>query len=100
MNCARFGIGLQKAMRHSQAEKMEVMRLAEGSDLPVVGTLEKIRFNRSRFCERSLRYRIDVDDGVAANPFSPETVLESNPGAGKKTKDGDHGCQTIARSGR
>ena len=36
-------------MRYSQAEKMEIIRLVEDSDLPVKRTLEELEVPRSSF---------------------------------------------------
>ena len=38
-------------MRYSQAEKMEIIRMVEGSDLSVVRTLRELDVNRSSFYE-------------------------------------------------
>ena len=38
-------------MRYSQAEKMEIIRMVEGSDLSVVRTLGELDVNRSSFYE-------------------------------------------------
>jgi putative transposase len=38
-------------MRHTQAEKMEIIRLVEESELPVKRTLQELDVNRSSFYE-------------------------------------------------
>jgi transposase InsO family protein len=55
-------------MRYSQAEKMEIIRMVEGSDLPVKRTLEELQVNRSSFYEWYRRYRNDGYDGLAVKP--------------------------------
>ena len=58
-------------MRYSQAEKMEIIRMVEGSDLPVKRTLEELRVNRSSFCEWYRRHRDDGYDSLAVKPPHP-----------------------------
>ena len=43
-------------MRHTAAEKYEVIRLVEGSDLPVRQTLRELQVNRSTFYAWYRRY--------------------------------------------
>ena len=43
-------------MRHTAAEKYEVIRLVEGSDLPVRQTLRELQVNRSTFYVWYRRY--------------------------------------------
>jgi putative transposase len=52
-------------MRHTQAEKMEIIRLVEESELPVERTLQELDVNRSSFYEWYDRYRRDGYDGLA-----------------------------------
>jgi putative transposase len=58
-------------MRYSQAEKMEIIRMVEGSDLPVKRTLEELKVHRSSFYESYRRYREGGYDGLAAKPPHP-----------------------------
>ena len=53
-------------MRYSQAEKMEIIRMVEGSDLSVVRTLRELDVNRSSFYEWYRRYRQEGYDGLAS----------------------------------
>ncbi len=48
-------------MRYTKAEKLEIIRLVEGSDLPVKKTLEQLQVSRSSFYRW---YRIYVDYGA------------------------------------
>jgi putative transposase len=48
-------------MRYTKAEKLEIIRLVEGSDLPVKKTLEQLQISRSSFYRW---YRAYVDHGA------------------------------------
>ena len=52
-------------MRHSQAEKMEVIRIVEDSELSVRRTLRELGINRSTFYGWYKRYLEDGYDGLA-----------------------------------
>ena len=52
-------------MRYSQAEKMEVIRIVEGSGLGVKATLRELGINRSTFYDWYRRYLDDGYDGLA-----------------------------------
>ena len=52
-------------MRYSQAEKMEIIRLVDGSELPVKHTLLELDVNRSSFYEWYGRYQKDGYEGLA-----------------------------------
>ncbi len=52
-------------MRHSQAEKMEIIRLVEGSQLSVRRTLAELDVNRSTFYTWYRRYEEGGYDGLA-----------------------------------
>jgi putative transposase len=52
-------------MRYSQSEKMEVIRIVEGSDLGVKRTLEELDINRSTFYEWYRRYEEEGCEGLA-----------------------------------
>jgi hypothetical protein len=58
-------------MRYSQAEKMEIIRMVEASEIGVKRTLEELQVNRSSFYEWYRRYRQEGYDGLA-------TVLEQD----------------------
>lgn len=52
-------------MRYSQAEKMEIIRIVEASEIGVKRTLEELQVNRSSFYEWYRRYRQEGYDGLA-----------------------------------
>jgi putative transposase len=55
-------------VRLTAAEKHEVIRLVEGSDLSVRQTLHELRVNRATFYAWYRRYRTDGEAGLAAKP--------------------------------
>ena len=55
-------------MRYAQAEKLETIRLVEGSDLPVKQTLVQLGVGRSTFYEWYRRYLDEGPNGLAARP--------------------------------
>ena len=55
-------------MRLTAAEKREVIRLVEGSDLSVRHTLQELRVNRATFYAWYRRYQAEGDAGLAAKP--------------------------------
>jgi transposase InsO family protein len=58
-------------MRHGQAEKMEIIRLVEGSEFSVRQTLAELDVNRSTFYEWYDRYREGGYDSLATRqPFA------------------------------
>ncbi len=57
-------------MRHSQAEKMEIIRIVEGSPLSVRQTLAELNINRSTFYTWYKRYYEHGYDGLA-NAYHP-----------------------------
>jgi putative transposase len=52
-------------MRYTQAEKMEIIRMVEDSELGVKRTLEELDVNRSSFYEWYRRYEAEGYDGLA-----------------------------------
>lgn len=52
-------------MRYSQAEKMEIIRLVETSELPVKQTLAELGVPRSTFYGWYARYQDEGYDGLA-----------------------------------
>ena len=58
-------------MRRTAAEKYEVIRLVEGSDLPVRQTLRELQVNRSTFYVWYHRY---ADRGRAGLPSKPSAA--------------------------
>jgi len=55
-------------VRLTEAEKREVIRLVEGSDLSVRQTLQELRVNRATFYAWYRRYRAEGDAGLTAKP--------------------------------
>ena len=55
-------------MRFTQAEKMEIIRLVEGSSLPMTRTLRELDVPRSSFYRWYRGYRRDGYDGLANRP--------------------------------
>lgn len=55
-------------MRFTQAEKMEIIRLVEGSDLPISRTLRELDVPRSTFYRWYGRYKKEGYDGLANRP--------------------------------
>lgn len=58
---------------------MEIIRMVEGSDLPVKRTLEELQVNRSSFYEWYRRYRADGYDGLALKPPQPRRFWNRIP---------------------
>ena len=55
-------------MRYTQAEKLEVIRLVEDSDLSVRKTLAQLQVSRSSFYRWYKSYVEDGPDGLSAQP--------------------------------
>ena len=55
-------------MRHTAAEKYEVIRLVEGSDLPARQTLRELQINRSTFYTWYRRYTTQGRAGLEPKP--------------------------------
>jgi len=55
-------------VRLTAAEKREVLRLVEGSELSVRQTLQALRVNRATFYAWYRRYRAEGDAGLTAKP--------------------------------
>ena len=55
-------------MRRTAAEKYALIRLVEGSELPVRRTLRELRINRSTFCTWYHRYLQRGRAGLEPNP--------------------------------
>lgn len=58
-------------MRYAQAEKMEIIRIVEESQLPVKRTLEELDINRSTFYDWYRRYLEDGYEGLANQRPTP-----------------------------
>ncbi len=57
-------------MRYTQGEKLEIIRLVEGSDLPVKTTLEQLQVSRASFYRWYRAYVDQGAEGLAAKPSS------------------------------
>jgi len=66
-------------MRYSQAEKMEVIRMVEGSPLSVKQTLAELAINRSTFYIWYSRYREHGYDGLANECHAPKQFWNEIP---------------------
>jgi transposase-like protein len=66
-------------MRYSRAEKMEIIRKVEESELSVKQTLEELKVNRSSFYEWYQRYRENGYDGLAVNVPRPRRFWNGIP---------------------
>jgi putative transposase len=66
-------------MRYSQAEKMEVIRIVEGSGLGVKRTLGELDINRSTFYRWYRRYRERGYEGLAPGNHSPKRFWNAIP---------------------
>ena len=70
-------------MSFSQAEKMEIIRLVEGSDLPVKRTLAQLDVPRGSFYRWYRRYREQGYDGLANRPPHSQQFWNRIPEAEK-----------------
>jgi len=66
-------------MRYSQAEKMEIIRLVESSEVSVRRTLKELGINRSTFYKWYQRYMKDGYDGLAYNYQPPRQFWNAIP---------------------
>jgi transposase InsO family protein len=66
-------------MRYSQAEKMEIIRLVEGSPVPAKRTLADVGVSRSSFYRWYRRFLDDGYDGLAAKPSSQKRFWNRIP---------------------
>jgi transposase InsO family protein len=66
-------------IRYSPAEKLEIIRLVEGSDLPVKRTLEELDVPRSTFYRWYERYRAAGYDGLADHKPGPQQFWNRIP---------------------
>jgi len=66
-------------MRYSQAEKMEIIRLVEGSPLSVKETLAELKVNRSTFYTWYSRYCEHGYDGLANTYHPPKQFWNAIP---------------------
>lgn len=66
-------------MRYSQAEKMEIIRIVEASELGVKRTLAELGINRSTFYEWYRRYAEGGYDGLAPRSHAPRRFWNAIP---------------------
>lgn len=66
-------------MRYSQAEKLEIIRVVEDSELSARRTLRELDVNRSSFYEWYRRYRRGGYDGLANGSSSPKRFWNRIP---------------------
>jgi transposase InsO family protein len=71
-------------MRYSQAEKLEIIRLVEGSPLSVKQTLEELNINRSTFYAWYRRYEQGGYDALATHYHPPRQFWNEIPPWEKK----------------
>jgi transposase InsO family protein len=71
-------------MRYSQAEKLEIIRVVEESELSARRTLRELDVNRSSFYEWYQRYRLGGYDGLANRRSSPKRFWNRIPDTEKK----------------
>jgi len=67
-------------MRYTQAEKLEIIRLVEGSDLPVKKTLEQLQVSRSSFYRWYRAYVEHGADGLKSRSSSRRQFWNRIPG--------------------
>ena len=67
-------------MRYPASEKLEIIRLVEGSHLPVTRTLDKLGIPRSTFHRWYDRYQALGEAGLEDRKPQPGPCLESDPG--------------------
>ena len=66
-------------MRHSASEKMEIIRLVEGSSLAVKRTLEELDVARSTFYQWYRAYRESGFDALANRTSGPRRIWNRIP---------------------
>jgi len=71
-------------MRYTQAEKMEIIRTVEESEIGVKGTLSELEVNRSTFYQWYRRYEQDGYDGLASKKPNPKKFWNRIPEVEKK----------------
>src|SRR5210317_231642 len=72
-------------MRYSQAEKMEIIRIVENSEVSVKRTLKELGINRSSFYKWYQRYAEDGYDGLAYKYQPPRQFWNAIP-SGEREK--------------
>lgn len=70
---------MKRYMQDSQGEKMEIIRVVEGSPLSVRQTLAELAINRSTLCNRNSRYRENGYAGLANTYHPPQQFWNEIP---------------------
>ena len=89
-------------MRHTAAEKYAIIRLVEGSDLPVRHTLRELQVHRSTFYAWYHRYAAHGQAGQAPTPAAARRYWNRMPlhhRVGGAEVDADGGRHRDARPG-
>ena len=73
-----------RMMRYSQAEKMEIIRLVESSELSVRRTLRELQVNRSSFYSWYDRYKKSGYEGLSNRNSSPNRFWNKIPQSDKE----------------
>ena len=68
-----------KMMRHSQAERMEIVHLVEHSELSIRKTLQELEVPRSTFYDWYRRYQEDGYEGLADQKPGPQQFWNQIP---------------------
>ena len=66
-------------MRHTPAEKLEIIRLVDGSDIGVTATLQKLGIHKATFYKWYERYLQQGPDGLQPRSSSPKQVWNRIP---------------------
>ena len=66
-------------MKYSQAEKLEIIRMVEESNLSVRKTLQQLDISRSTFYEWYKRYQEEGYEGLAAKHRDPRQFWNAIP---------------------
>jgi putative transposase len=74
-----FGIKLGSYMKYNQAEKIEIIKLVEQSDLGIRRTLVQMGISKSSFYEWYRRYLEDEYDGLCLKSKCPNQFLNCVP---------------------
>jgi transposase InsO family protein/transposase-like protein len=71
-------------MRHSQSEKMEIIRIVEQSHLPIKHTLKELAIASSTFYDWYRRFQIDGYDGLTDRSSRPGKIWNRIPDSEKE----------------
>lgn len=70
---------MKRYMRYTQAQKYEIIRLVDESELSIKHTLKRLHINRSTFYNWYLRYQEHGYDGLSNNYSSPRQFWNAIP---------------------